>query len=159
MSISWFWYGTIIYMSSLGEIEGNAPRTLIFCNFPWVYDFFKIQRFKNQFENRLKIKAKTQKWSKLRTHIWWANNDPFRSAEFVHTQSCPTLCDLTDCSPPGSSVHGILQARILQWVALSSSRGSSWPRKWTHVSWVSCIGRWILYHWATWDVSPFKKWC
>ena len=51
-----------------------------------------------------------------------------------------------DCSPPGSSVHGILQARILKWVALSSSRGSSQPRDWTCVS---CIGRRILYHWAT----------
>ena len=40
-------------------------------------------------------------------------------------QSCPTLCDPTDCSPPGSSVHGILQARILEWVAIPFSRGSS----------------------------------
>ena len=40
-------------------------------------------------------------------------------------QSCPTLCNPVDCSPPGSSVHGILQARILEWVAISSSRGSS----------------------------------
>ena len=38
-------------------------------------------------------------------------------------QSCPTLCDPVDCSPPGSSVHGILQARILEWVAISFSRG------------------------------------
>ena len=44
------------------------------------------------------------------------------------TQSCPTLCDPVDCSPPGSSVHGILQARILEWVAVPSSRGSSQPR-------------------------------
>ena len=43
-------------------------------------------------------------------------------------QSCPTLCDPTDCSPPGSSVRGILQARILEWVAMSFSRGSSRPR-------------------------------
>ena len=43
-------------------------------------------------------------------------------------QSCPTLCDLMDCSPPGSSVHGILQARILEWVATPSFRGSSQPR-------------------------------
>ena len=43
-------------------------------------------------------------------------------------QSCLTLCDPMDCSPPGSSVHGILQARILEWVAISLSRGSSWPR-------------------------------
>ena len=49
-------------------------------------------------------------------------------------QSCPTLCDPVDCSPPGSSVHGILQARILEWVAISFSRGSSHPRDRTHVS-------------------------
>ena len=43
-------------------------------------------------------------------------------------QSCPTLCDPMDHNPPSSYVHGILQARILQWVAMPSSRGSSWPR-------------------------------
>ena len=51
-------------------------------------------------------------------------------------QSCPTLCDPVDCSPPGFSVHGILQARILAWVTISFSRGSSQPRDRT---WVSCI--------------------
>ena len=55
----------------------------------------------------------------------------------VHAQACPTLCDLMDCSPPGSSVNGILQARILEWVATSSFRGSSWPRDWTCISWIS----------------------
>ena len=50
-------------------------------------------------------------------------------------QSCLTLCDHMDCSPPGSSVHGILQARILEWVVMPSSRGSSWP---TGGTWVSC---------------------
>ena len=49
----------------------------------------------------------------------------------------PTLCDPMDCSPPGSSVHGILQARILEWVTTSFSRGSSWPRDQTCVSCVS----------------------
>ena len=49
-------------------------------------------------------------------------------------QSCPTLCDPVDCSPPGSSAHGILQARLLEWVAISFSRGSSWPRNWIQVS-------------------------
>ena len=52
------------------------------------------------------------------------------------------------CSPPGFSIHGIFQARILEWVSISSSRGSSWPRDTT---WISCIGRWILYHCATWE--------
>ena len=50
--------------------------------------------------------------------------------------SCPTLCDLMDCNLPSSSVHGILQARILEWVATPSSRGSSQPRDGTHVSYV-----------------------
>ena len=51
-----------------------------------------------------------------------------------------------DRSPPGSSVHGILQARILKWVATSYSRGYSQSRDETCVSYVSCIGRWVLYH-------------
>ena len=59
-------------------------------------------------------------------------------------QSCPTLCDPMDCSPPGFSVRGILQARILEWVAMSSSRGSSRPRDRTQVSCVSCTGRRVL---------------
>ena len=49
-------------------------------------------------------------------------------------QSCLTLCDPMACSPPGSSVHGTLQARILEWVVIPFSRGSSWPRKKTQVS-------------------------
>ena len=49
-------------------------------------------------------------------------------------QSCPTLCNHMDCSPPGSSIHGILQARILEWVAISFSRGPSQPRNRTQVS-------------------------
>ena len=61
-------------------------------------------------------------------------------------KSCPTLCNSVDYSPPGSSVHGISQTRILEWVAISFSRGSSQPRDQTHVSW---IRRQILYHWAT----------
>jgi len=61
-------------------------------------------------------------------------------------QLCLNVCYLMDCSPSGSSVHGILQVGILVWVAMPSSRGSSRPRDQTHVSYVSCIGRWILYH-------------
>ena len=66
----------------------------------------------------------------------------------VHAQSCPTLCDSMDCSPPGSSVHGIFQTRVLEWVATSFSRGSSQPRDRTHIS---CIGKWVLYCWVTWE--------
>ena len=60
--------------------------------------------------------------------------------------------DFTDCSPPDSSVHRILQPRILEWVAISSSRESSWSRDQTCVS---CTGRQILYHWATWGALYF----
>ena len=61
-------------------------------------------------------------------------------------KSCPTLFDPVGCRPPGSSVHGIFQARKLEWVVISFSRGSSQPRDWTCVS---CIGRWMLNHCAT----------
>ena len=60
-------------------------------------------------------------------------------------QLCLTLCDPMDSSPPGSSVHGILQARILEWVAMPSSRGSSRPRDRTCVSYISCIGRRVFF--------------
>ena len=59
-------------------------------------------------------------------------------------QSCPTVCNSVYCNPPGRLVPGILQARILEWVATPSSRGSSPPRDRTHVSYVSCTGRWVL---------------
>ena len=61
-------------------------------------------------------------------------------------QSCLTLCNPMDCSLPGYSVHGILQARILEQVAILFFRGSSWLRDWTHISYVSCIGKGVLYH-------------
>ena len=60
-------------------------------------------------------------------------------------QSCPTLCKSMVCSPPGSSVHGISQARILEWVAMPSSRGSFWPRDRTHVCLHLLHCRQILY--------------
>ena len=72
------------------------------------------------------------------------------SALCVHAQSHLTLCDPMDCSLPGSSVHGSFQARILEWVAISYSKGSSWPKDRTHVSCISCTGRQVLYHCSTW---------
>ena len=60
------------------------------------------------------------------------------------TQSCLTLCNPMDCSLPGSSVRGNFQARVLEWVAISFSGGSSWPRDWTHVSHIAgrCFTVW-----------------
>ena len=71
---------------------------------------------------------------------------PFMPMPAKSLQSCPTLWDPMDCSPPDSSVHGILQARILEWVAIPFSRGSSWPRDQTQVS---CIASRFFTIWAT----------
>ena len=80
------------------------------------------------------------------------------------TQLCPTLCKLMDCSPSGSSVHGILQARILEWIAIPFSRGCFWPRDQT---WVFCTaGRFFTIlatskvHWSLyrlWLTSLFGQ--
>ena len=64
----------------------------------------------------------------------------------VCVQLCPALCNHKDCSPSGSSVHRIFQARVLEWVAISFSKESSRPRVPTHIFWVSCVGRQVLYH-------------
>ena len=64
-------------------------------------------------------------------------------------QSCLTLCDLLDCGPLTSSVHGILQARILEWVF--PTQGS------THVPYISCIGRWVLITSTTWEAHEIKS--
>ena len=80
------------------------------------------------------------------TQFSWVSPMLSRRYACLVAQSCPTLCNLMDSSPPGSFVHGISQARILEWVAISSSRGSSRPRDRTHVSCICYIGRQILYH-------------
>ena len=63
-----------------------------------------------------------------------------------HFSYVPLFCDPMECSLPSSCIHGILLASILAWVAMASSRGSSWPRERTCISYVSCIGRQVLYH-------------
>ena len=63
--------------------------------------------------------------------IFWVKYAIYVYMHAKSLQSCPTLWDPMDNSPPGSSAHGILQARILEWFAMPSSRGSSWPRDWT----------------------------
>ena len=72
----------------------------------------------------------------------------------VHAQLCMTLCDPMDCRLSASSVHGIFQARILEWDASFSSRGSSWSRDQTCGF---CIGRQILYHWTTWEALSIMR--
>ena len=76
------------------------------------------------------------------------------AVQVLVSQSCLTFCDPTDCCSPGSSVHGIFQARILEWVAISYSRGSSPPRDWTQVS---CIAGQVFTVWATREALGL--WC
>ena len=64
---------------------------------------------------------------------------------YLVAKTCLTLCNHMDCNPPGFPVHRILQARILEWIAMPSSRGASWPRDQTCIS-SSCIGKRVLYH-------------
>ena len=87
----------------------------------------------------------------FKTHKAWE----FEIGEVKVTQFCLTLCNSMDCSPPGSSAHGILQARILEWVAISFSRGSSRPRDRT---WVSCIIGRIFTLWAIREVHTCWWW-
>ena len=73
----------------------------------------------------------------------------------AHILSCIWLCNPMDCSLLVSSVHGIFQEKILEWVAISSSRGSSWPR---NLTCVSSVGRQILYHWTSWETEALISW-
>ena len=74
--------------------------------------------------------------------------------KFILAQSlqlCPTLCNHTGYSLPGSSVRRIHEARILEWVAMPSSRASSWPRDWTRDFCISCTAGRFFTHWGTWE--------
>ena len=80
-----------------------------------------------------------RQWGETMWPLWDLQNQPRRRRRGA-------LCDPVDCSLSGSSVHGVSQARILEWVAMPSSRGSSWTKAQTQVSYISCTGRQILYH-------------
>ena len=90
-----------------------------------------IKESHNILKSRVALRSSLKRRSCLREQ---KPNHPTTSEVCSAAQSCPTLCDSVDCSPPGPSVHGILQARILEWAAMPSSRGSSPPREQTQVS-------------------------
>ena len=84
-------------------------------------------------------------------YVQWFQSVNNRACMLSHVRLFVTLW--TVGSPPGSSVHGISPARILEWVTMPSSRGSSWPWDRTRIS---CIGRQILYPWAIWEAPTIK---
>ena len=85
--------------------------------------------------------------------MWLQESDACMRAKSL--QSCSTLCGPMDCSPPGSSVHGILQTRILEWVAMPSSKGSSQPRDQTQVS--ASLAAWFFTTSATWETHESES--
>ena len=94
------------------------------------------------------LHAATGEW-KRSISVWPGCRVNKTKIQYTHAQSlqsCPALCDLMDCSRQTPLSRGILQARILKWVAMPSSRGSSQPRVQTYVSYNSCIGSSVLYH-------------
>jgi len=110
-----------------------------------------------------KVKVKSLSRARLLATPWTAAHQAPPSMGFSRqeywsgvplAQSCPTLCDPMDCSLQGSSIHGIFQARVLGWVTISFSRGSSRPMDWTRVSHV--VGRHFTV-WATREVCLLTK--
>ena len=115
--------------------------------------------------------TRTAALGSLYVYCPWARNSFYsKTIKYAHckgkvlvAQLCPTLCDPMTCNPPGSSVHGVFQVRILEWVAVPFSRWSSRPRDQT---WVSCIaGRFFTvwasrgaHKWAT-TISPYPQPC
>ena len=118
------------------------------------------QQLSFHFTNKLTYKLETALWIS-KTSLWlplekcWGR-DTLGAWDKPTRLSCLTLCDSMDCGPTGPSIHGIFQVRILEWVAISCPRGSSWPRGWTCFSCVSCTGRWIVYYSATWEAHIYS---
>ena len=141
----------------------NASRKVIFWTRPWDL----IPRWVRMQSQSWKICYKWPHCSKALSQILCQlqHSRTHLLASLLHNtggsladQSCPTLCDPMECSPPGSSDHGILQARILEWAAISSSRGSSRLREWT---WVSSAAGGFFTDWATREVhniALFSNW-
>ena len=124
-------------VGSLSLLQGIFPTQELnrgLLHYRWILYHLSYQGSPHGFINKVQFHVLIQGQFILPVDIW----------RCVHcAQSCTTLCDPMDCSPPGFSVHRILQARILAWIAIASSGGSSQPRDRTPVSY---IGRLILYH-------------
>ena len=129
----WLWVSWVLTSAPmLLELEGGHSwkgRGLWEVSHQW------LSAFIHRWHTSLLFLPLSTQWHKLVTRAPTIKEVPFWNwKEIEVTQSCPTLCNLMDCSLPGSSVHGIFQARILEWVATSFSRGSSQPRARTRVS-------------------------
>ena len=142
------------FLSGIAGSYGSSSHFILssygICYFSFFYRFFPpifVPSFKindKAFRGKVCLGMSTS----LRLYLPKKKNLYKGKCVWVHAkllQSHQTLYSPMDCSLPGSSVHGILQARILEWVGMPSSKGCSQPRDWTCVSYVSCFGMWILY--------------
>ena len=132
-------------MTNLDSILKSSDITLLIRVFIVKATVFPVAMYRS--ENCTMKKDECQRTDIFK--LWWMHS----FACMLSFQSCPTLCNPVDRHLPSSSVHGILQARTMEWVAISSTRGSSQPRDRTCISCASCISRQILYHSATWKAS------
>ena len=128
----------------------------------WIYNYDHMWKTEQELGNKLSPNKRTDRigqsrlkslysTTKITPYSWEGEREILRWSTLClwrakSLQSCLTLCKTIDCSPPDSSVHEILQTRILEGVAMPSSRGSSKPGDWTCISYVFCIGRPVLYH-------------
>ena len=122
------WLSRVFSRTTIQKHQFFGTQPSLWSNSHIIHDYWKNHSFR---ENPIKNLDLTQK-----------DKCMIPQSACMHAKLlwlCPTLCDPMDCSLPGSSVHGILWAKILEWVAMSSSRGSSQPKDWTHVFYVSCI--------------------
>ena len=124
----------LCYTVAFHKLKMNLLSTSPPCRLPFLYRTYCFQSLEYYSRNIAYI------YIYAYISIWkW-------KVKVLVAQLCLTLWDPMDCSPPGSSVHGILQARILDWLAISFSRGSSRPSDWTQVS---CIAGRFFTVWAT----------
>ena len=115
--------------------------------------FLKMKNF--LYTKRHHLKSGKARDREIRFEIHLSNERLLCSMHAKLLQPYLILCDPMGYSLPGSSVHGVLQARLLEWVAKAISRGSSQPRDWTCISYVTCIGRWVL--WLYKELLHIKK--
>ena len=138
-------------LTQSGETEWPSSHELIWHKTRNI--FFKISFFPEIIPayllNHLILNHKHRQQLSLNTYLTAVTSTVLTLAACVYPrslQSCLTLCNSMDWSSSGSLVHGILQTRILEWVAMPSPRGSSYLTDQTRVSYVSCIDRWVLYY-------------
>ena len=139
------------WMEEPGTVHGVAKSRTRLRDFTFTFHFHALEKEMDRYIqsfSRIHFALHFILYSKHPLCFWEVYSlNHISNMDFLFSRSVvpDSFCDYMDCSPPGSSVHGILQARILEWVVISFSRASSQPRDQT---WVSCTNTQILHCWA-----------